>query len=168
MRVTEEAFFRIIEDTWNSTLGLRVERAAQPPTAMAESLNVCVKITGAWEGEVRIQCSPQMARSCAASIFQMDAEKVGPGEISDALSELVHIIGGNLKALLPPPVTLSLPTVPDPSERTRSTPPGQTVCRLALRCEGHPFLITLLGDLPAAARGQTQPVAGQRLSSENP
>ena len=77
MLVTEEAFYKIIQDTWTSTLGFQVDRAAAAEFSAIGAFTVCVKITGAWDGEVRLHCSPPLARSIAAAIFQVEADKVG-------------------------------------------------------------------------------------------
>jgi len=150
MLVTEEAFYQIIHDTWTSTLGFQVESAKSAEYSADGAFTVSVKITGAWDGEVRLHCSPQLARSIAAVIFQMEADKVGSHDILDALSELIHIIGGNLKALLAQPVILSLPTLPGSAHEANTTPPGETVFRLALLSEGHPFVVTFWHYLPDA------------------
>jgi len=167
MLITEGAFYRIIQDTWTSTLGFQVERAAWVEFSAIGAFTVCVKITGAWDGEVRLHCSAPLARSIAAAVFQVEADNAGSDEILDALSELTHIIGGNLKALLPHPVTLSLPSLPDPTNWAQTTPQWQMVCRLPLLSEGYPFLVTLLGDFPAAARAEAPVDCGSRLPMEN-
>jgi len=168
MLVTEGAFYRIIQDTWTSTLGFPVDRAASAEFSAIGALTVCAKITGAWEGEVRLHCSSPLARSIAAAIFQVEADKVGSDEILDALSELIHIIGGNLKPLLPQPVILSLPSLPDPTNRAQTTPQWQMVCRLTLMSEGHPFVVTLWGDLPAAASAEPPADGESRRLAGNP
>jgi hypothetical protein len=168
MLVTEETFYNIVQDTWTSTLGFQVDRAASSEFPAIGALTVCVKLTGAWDGEVRLHCSPQLARLIAAAIFQVETDSAGSDEILDALSELVHIIGGNLKALLPRPVTLSLPSLPDPTDWGQTTPQWQMVCRLALMSESHPFVVTLLGDFPAAAKAKTPADWESRLPTENP
>jgi hypothetical protein len=168
MLVTEGAFYGIVQDTWTSTLGFQVDRAASEAFSAIGAFTVCVKITGAWDGEVRLHCSRALARSVAATIFQVEADQAGTDEILDALSELTHIIGGNLKALLPQPVTLSLPSLPDPTNWAQTTPQWQMVCRLTLLSEGHPFVVTLLGDFPAAARALTLHDGDRRVSSEHP
>jgi hypothetical protein len=152
MVVSEGAFYGIIQDTWTSTLGFQVDRAASEEFSAIGAFTVCVKLTGAWDGEVRLHCSPSLARSIASAIFQVEADHAGSDEILDALSELIHIVGGNLKALLPQPVTLSLPSLPDPTNWAQTTPQWQMVSRLTLMSEGHPFVVTLLGDLPATAK----------------
>ncbi len=155
MLVTEGTFYKIIHDTWTSTLGFQVDRAAPEEFSEAGALTVCVKITGAWDGEVRMHCSPPLGRSIAAAIFQVEEDKVGSYEVLDALSELIHIVGGNLKALLPQPVILSLPSLPNPTHWAQLTPQWQMVCRLTLMSEGHPFVVTLWGVLPAATIAET-------------
>ena len=154
MLVTDGAFCRIIQDTWASTLGFQVDHPASVDFPAAGAFTVCVKITGAWDGEVRLHCSPPLARLIAAAIFQVEAEKADSDEILDALSELIHIVGGNLKALLPQPVNLSLPCLPDPTNWAQTTPQWQIVSRRTLVSEGHPFMVTILGDLPARAQGE--------------
>lgn len=96
-----------------------------------------------------------MARLIAAAIFQGEADNAGSEETLDALCELIHIIGGNLKSLLPQPITLSLPSLPDPADWAQITPQWQLVCRLPLVSEGHPFVVALLGDLPAMKDAET-------------
>jgi hypothetical protein len=166
MLVTEESFYTIIQDTWTSTLRFQVDRAPSAECSAIGALTVCVKITGAWNGEVRLHCSPQLARLIAAAIFQVEGDKVGRYETLDALSELIHIVGGNLKGLLPQPVVLSLPSLPDPTPWGQTTPHSQVVCRLTLMSEGHPFVVTLLGDLPAATKAETPADWESRLPRE--
>ncbi len=159
MPIDEETVYRIIEDTWASTLGFLVERRSEEDFSVAGAFTVSVQITGAWDGEVRLHCCPELASSIATAIFQLGSDDIGNGEILDALSELIHIVGGNLKALLPHPVSLSLPTLSEPGKWAQTTPPWQTVCRLALASQGYPFLVTLLGDVaaPASETSAVQP-----------
>jgi chemotaxis protein CheX len=148
MLITEDALYQIIEDTWNSTLGFQVERQSGSESVATGALTVCVKITGAWDGEVRLHCPIPLARLIAAAIYQVEGESEGRDEILDALSELVHIVGGNLKTLLPRPVMLSLPSVSDRAEGTQTTPQWQLLSRLTLLSQGYPFVVTLLGGPP--------------------
>jgi chemotaxis protein CheX len=163
MLVTDDAFYTIIQNTWASTLGFQVDCPPSAELTAIGALSVSVKITGAWDGEVRLHCPPPLARLIAAAIFQVEAENVGSEEILDALSELIHIVGGNLKALLPQPVTLSLPSLPNPAYGPHATPPWQIVTRLTLVSEGHPFVVTILGNSPAPVTVENP--AGRERSS---
>jgi hypothetical protein len=160
MLVTEADFCKIIQDTWAATLGFPVDRFAPAEFSETGAFTVCVRITGAWDGEVTLHCSDPLARRIAAAIFQLEADNVGSYEILDALSELIHIVGGNLKALLPQPVVLSFPSLPDPTVWAPTTRQWQMVCQQTLMSEGFPFVVTLSGDLPAAARAE-RPADGE-------
>ncbi len=167
MFVTEGAFYRIIQDTWASTLGFHVDCSPSAELTAIGALTVSVKITGAWEGEVRLHCPPPLGRLIAAAIFQVEAESAGNDEILDALSELIHIVGGNLKALLPQPVILSLPSLPSPADAAQSMLPPQIVCRLTLTSEGYPFVVTILGDPLAPATVEHPAVREIHWPAEN-
>ena len=143
--LSEDAVYKIIQDTWTSTLGFDLERTELGDFSAPGAFTVCVRIAGAWDGEVRLLCPPTLARLIAAAIFQVDADQAMTPEILDALSELIHIVGGNLKALLPQPVTLSLPSILDPNSLAPTTH-EQWECRLPLMSNGHAFVVTIKGN----------------------
>jgi hypothetical protein len=168
MPVTKETFYQIIRDTWASTLDFPIDLPASPEFTTNGALTVCVRISGAWNGEVRLDCPLPLARSIAASIFQVDADRAENEEILDALSELIHIVGGNLKALLPQPVTLSLPSSIDPTNRADAMMRWPEVCRLSLMSEGQAFAVTLLGNLPRNGVDQFTLDSDYRPPAESP
>ncbi len=116
MAFTEVAFSRIIYETWRTVLGFQIEGPVTGEFSAAGAFAICVKIAGAWDGELRLHCSPQLAQSIAATIFQVETESPRSEELLDALSELTDITGVNLKPLLPYPATLSLPSLPDQAD----------------------------------------------------
>jgi chemotaxis protein CheX len=162
MLVTEETFYKIIQDTWASTLGFHIDCPAPTELSAIGALTVCVRISGAWEGEVRLRCPIPLARLIAAAIFQVDADKADNDEILDALSELIHIVGGNLKALLPQPVAVSLPSLLDPESCADPAPQWSMVYRLTLISEGHPFVV-VLSEGPPAGGIDPQPVDREQI-----
>lgn len=68
-----------------------------------------VHIAGEWSGAVTLEMSVATAEVAARVL--LDVEDVEPWEVADAVGELVNIVGGNLKSLLPTPSKLSLPRV---------------------------------------------------------
>jgi hypothetical protein len=152
MIITEVNFYEIIQDTWTSTLGFQVDYLESAEFPAVGAFAARVEITGAWDGELRILCPPPLARLIAGAIFQVEPEKAGSDEILDALGELIHIIGGNLKALLPQPVTISLPSILDPADWKQPGSDRQFVSQLTLMSEGHPFVVTIQGSILAAAK----------------
>ena len=68
-----------------------------------------VHISGDWSGAITLEMSVATAEVAARVLLEVD--DVEPWEVADAVGELVNIIGGNLKSLLPTPSKLSLPRV---------------------------------------------------------
>lgn len=143
MLVTEETFHKIIQDTWASTLEFQIYDPLTADSSGEGEIAVCVRISGNWNGEVCLRCPLPLGRLVAAAIFQVEGDSASHDEIVDALSELIHIVGGNLKALLPQPVTVSLPFLVDPIENQQTAQDSRTVCQLTLGSAGYAFVITL-------------------------
>jgi chemotaxis protein CheX len=158
MIITEDDFYTIIQNTWNSTLGFDVDRADAAPRSGDSELVVSTRVSGAWNGEVRMRCSRALGSKIAAAFFQVDAGNTGNDQVLDALSELIHIVGGNLKALLPQPITLSLPSTENP-EVSSMPQASETVCHLALSSSGHPFTVSLEATQPSE---RIEPLAASR------
>jgi len=72
-----------------------------------------IDIGGSWSGRVEISTSLAAARRVAASLFSLRPEVLDQSEILDALGELVNVVGGNIKSILPAPTSLSVPQVAD-------------------------------------------------------
>lgn len=70
-----------------------------------------IEIGGTWAGVVELTCSVAAARRVAAAMFCLPEPDLDEVAVRDAVGELVNIVGGNLKSLLAPPTSLSLPTV---------------------------------------------------------
>lgn len=88
--------------------------------AWAAQVRVCAAadITGAWEGVVTVEMGLRLAFDVASALYAQPVGTVsgdlGRAEQSllfDAVGEVVNIVAGNLKSLLPQPSVLSLPRV---------------------------------------------------------
>lgn len=70
-----------------------------------------IGIHGGWDGLVELQvCSP-LAQHAAEKLFGIDATSLTPADLDDVVGELTNMIGGLVKAQLPGPSSLTLPTI---------------------------------------------------------
>ncbi len=76
-------------------------------------MSATVSMSGAWNGTACLTCSESAARRAAGLMFDLPDEELGGNEISDAMGELINVVGGNIKGILPGPTELSLPTLHD-------------------------------------------------------
>ncbi len=77
---------------------------------LARAVASWVHISGAWDGSVLVQLPRPLALQLAGTMFASDPAAVTPEELRDAMGEIANMIGGNLKAVLPAPSRLSLPS----------------------------------------------------------
>lgn len=126
--LTTATISEITRQTWTAFL---TDIDPAPPGADAapevdaltdgEAVTASVEITGAWNGSVHLTCSRAAARCAAAAMYALDDEVVGESEIRDAVGELVNVVGGNIKSLVPAPTDLSLPSIDDATPAPPST-----------------------------------------------
>lgn len=103
----------LVESIWNTTVGLEFHPTAAPAVAATREVRFagCVTISGAWNGALIIECDERTAARIGSAMLDTDAEELGEDDLRDVIGELANVIGGNLKALLPQPSSLSLPSV---------------------------------------------------------
>jgi CheY-specific phosphatase CheX len=133
MRDFDDAITRTVLTMWDSVLQTPIERAdgvAAPETG-ASVLVGCVYLAGPIGGVVTLACPLSLAQQSAGRMFHLSTPDVTLADAHDALGELVNIVGGSLKALLPEGHTLSLPTIVEGSDhpsRFMGTDPANRVC----------------------------------------
>ena len=104
------------------------------------SLTSVVHIDGAWRGAVTVHCPVALAAGLAMRVFGESTD----AEMRDMLGEVANQIAGNIKAMLPAPCGLSLPTVAHGTDYDLRVMDTAATASLAFVCEGLPLLITLL------------------------
>lgn len=103
-----------------------------------------VQITGAWEGAVSVDFSAPLARRMTEAMFGMEDGEAAREEILDALGEVANVAGGNVKALLPAPAQLSMPSVTEGVDYVVRVPNTTVANHVGFRCDGEPLVVTVL------------------------
>lgn len=104
-------------------------------------LAASVEITGGWSGRVSLDLTATSAE--AAAQLMMGRPVVSATDVVDAVGELVNMIGGNLKGLVPAPSALGLPHV---SKGTGALPNGRdavATCTADFLWQGRPVRISV-------------------------
>lgn len=102
---------QIVQSIFSTMLEMDLVRAEETSATDDESLLAAIQIAGEWTGSVVLQLTAEVARESAAAMMQMSCSDVTDGDSRDVAAELVNMIGGNLKSLMPGPSFLSLPTI---------------------------------------------------------
>ncbi|GGK17986.1 hypothetical protein GCM10010124_08160 [Pilimelia terevasa] len=102
-----------------------------------------ISITGPWHGHVVVATSLGAATGAAAAFLAMEPDEVSEEDVADALGELVNIIGGNVKSMLPPGCLLALPHVVVATGAVSRWPGATRICELCGQWRGEPVCISL-------------------------
>jgi chemotaxis protein CheX len=112
MQMTFECVIeQIVQDIYSTMLGQYLARVSDVPPVDGDSLLATIQISGQWMGSVVLSLSSDVARASAVVMLKMAEQDITSIDMEDVAAELVNMIGGNLKSMLPGPSFLSLPTI---------------------------------------------------------
>lgn len=152
MDLSIDDIHQVSSDIWTSIVGLDIEPGELgAPTTRETTLTGFINVTGSWEGTVTLECPSSLAVAGASAMFGMEPDELGSEEIEDALGELTNMTGGGLKALLPSPCQLSLPTVVEGMAYRVKLPGSHLLREVAFACEGEQLVVRVFASDAAGA-----------------
>ncbi|WP_377324620.1 chemotaxis protein CheX [Pimelobacter simplex] len=136
----------VTEDVWTALLGETaplVPRGvpAGTPFDATGAWSAATTVSGGWPGVVTVELDETVARQLTARMLDLPADATGDGDIADAVGELVNMVGGNIKSLMPGPSVLSLPSVA--AGRAAFASDVVEACRLDLLWQGAPLRVSV-------------------------
>ncbi|WP_426511979.1 chemotaxis protein CheX [Dactylosporangium sp. McL0621] len=151
--VGADALQGIVWQVWTAYPGGTPPAGPPPADACAGPFDVTagVSIAGAWNGHVLLRCRADGAAAIAAAMLEMPAGSVRPEDVVDAAGELMNIIAGNVKSLLPQPSVVALPQVVL-GEADVVCPGSTASCELRTAFEQWPVHLSVL-EVPASRAG---------------
>jgi chemotaxis protein CheX len=102
----------VVEAVWESLLEVWPS-PAEPVDVGPDWLTAVVTVDGDWSGAVALSCAPGTARHVSRTMLDLagDHPDPEPDDVADAVREVVNVLGGNVKALVPGGRALSLPSL---------------------------------------------------------
>ena len=107
----ESAVSQTVISVFESMTRTAPELTAPQSSASIELVTAALHFSGGWGGAALLEIPPIMARTVTSRMLGVEAPARVDDDVIDAVGELVNMIGGNLKRILPPGVVLSLPSV---------------------------------------------------------
>jgi chemotaxis protein CheX len=145
VEVNENDLAEMVEQVWMSYLDPEGVNPLIPTYDENQSSEVhsSVSITGSWTGHIVYASSTVAAQRAAAAFLAMEPDEVSPEDLSDVLGELANIVGGNVKAMLPPGCFLSLPQVVMAPESATRYPNAVRISGVYGLWEGEPVNVSM-------------------------
>ena len=143
--VLQNELSQFINDIWGSFLKLPLSQSDKTfkPEGQGNTLASCIHITGAWHGSVTLYCSTDLAKKISTAMTSIPMEDLTFEEIQDVMGEIVNMVAGNVKSLLPQPSTISLPSVAITDFDLR-IPKTEMINTVTFECAQNLFLLSLL------------------------
>jgi chemotaxis protein CheX len=142
--LSEDDLRGIVWQVWTAYLHCtpEVEESPEPMPDTAD-VTASIGVAGAWNGLTVIRCGLRAAGEIAGAMLDVEPASATPDDCADALGELVNILAGNVKSLLPKPSHLSLPQVV--VGRAKVVWPGTTPLHtLRVTQNAEPTVLTIL------------------------
>ncbi len=135
----------VVDEVWESFLGGAEQLTPVEATpAPIPGWSAAITVSGGWKALVLVQLTQGAARSVTVQMLGMgEDEEPSSADLTDALGELVNVIGGNVKSLMPGPSQLSLPLVAQGIVSSSSASDLVEACRLDLTWAGQPVRVAV-------------------------
>ena len=143
--VKESDLAEMVEQVWQSYLdpeGLS-PLISNGDEKQHSEVHSSVSISGSWTGHVVYASSIEGAKRAAAAFLAVETSEVSTEDLADVLGELANIIGGNVKAMLPPGCFLSLPQVVMASDSATKYPNAGRISGLYGLWDGEPVSVSM-------------------------
>jgi chemotaxis protein CheX len=127
----------VVEEVWSSFLGGTDPLVVGAPGQFEAGWSAAVTVTGAWEGMISVELPTATAEAVCREM--LGVEETQDEDVADAVGELVNMIGGNVKSLMPGPSVLSLPVVA--AGRVARSSDTTEVCRIDAWWAGAPLQV---------------------------
>lgn len=167
MQFLEAEVIELTRTVWETVLSLPIEPAAhvEEPKDGEQTVSACVHISGGWAGSVILSCPLTLGTRIACAMFELEADDVDDELLSDAVGEVVNMIGGNVKGLVPGPSQLSLPAVATGVHTQLAVPGSHPVTRVGFSSGNDAVRVVLMKVDDKASADASQ--AGSEDASQN-
>lgn len=109
---------------------------------MTETVSSSVQVTGKWNGAIILSMPSPLVNTLTEVMFSCEPGKASIEDKMDAVGELINMIGGNIKALLPEPSALSVPLLALEGH-SLYFPSTKLVTHCQFECNGKSFALSL-------------------------
>jgi chemotaxis protein CheX len=135
---------QIVGSVFETMLKLEVSETREEWFPDSDRLTAVVHMSGHWSGAVLVECDRDEACRLAGRFLSIDPPDAVDDMVRDVMGEIANMIGGNLKCVLTPGITLSTPFVIDGSNSALPVCGAEIREPLTFACAEGAFWVTVL------------------------
>lgn len=125
-------------------LGIEVLPGEQPWLPRSGDITAAIFFAGSWMGAALVECTEHQARIWTGRLLSIPEPSDISDDVRDAMGEIVNMIGGNLKSVLPGGVGLSMPSVVEGKQYSLQVCGSNMIARQCFASSDGLFGITLV------------------------
>ena len=107
-----------------------------------------VQVTGKWNGVITLYLSSSLVNQITETMFSLESGEADAETKKDAIGELINMVGGNIKSMLPQPSALSTPIFAMEGQ-SQQFPFTKRVTQCKFTCNCSSFALSLYEQEPA-------------------
>lgn len=128
---------------WSTLLGFDITPEPGPFNLPSEEIITgSVQVSGEWNGVISLYLTPSLVARVTETMFSLDSGQATLETKKDAIGEMINMIGGNIKSMLPQPSSLSTPIF-SMEGQSQQFPFTKKVTQCKFLCNGDPFALSL-------------------------
>lgn len=140
---------QIAKDVFGNMVDMTVEPSSGPWEPHDEIVTSAIYFTEPWQGALFVECTKSLAFVFTARLMSIDPPPTSMDEdVCDAMGELANMIAGNLKALMPANVGISIPSIVRGHDYAVKLRGAKSLSLTPCETEFGSFCLTLLGADP--------------------
>lgn len=128
---------------WSTLLDFEIEpKSGAFDFSSNDTVTGSVQITGKWNGVISLYLPSPLVNKITETMFSLDSGEATTETKKDAIGEMINMIGGNLKSMLPQPSSLSTPIFSMEGQK-QEFPFTKKVTQCQFNCNGNSFALSL-------------------------
>jgi Chemotaxis phosphatase CheX len=136
---------RIVCEVFGVMADLVTEPVAEPWPPGDELVTAAIYFTEPWKGAMILECVLPLACEFTARVMSIPAPTSVDADVCDSMGELVNMIAGNFKALMPPETGISIPSVVRGRDYILQMRGSKTLSQIVFETEFGGCSLTLVG-----------------------
>jgi CheY-specific phosphatase CheX len=136
---------RIAGEVFGVMADLVAEPLSVPWPPGEELVTAAIYFTEPWKGAMMLECVLPLAFSFTSRLMSVPRPTTVDADVCDSLAELVNMIAGNFKALMPAETGMSIPSVVRGRDYILQLQGSKTLSQIVFSTELGQFCLTLVG-----------------------
>ncbi len=139
---------RIVAEVFGVMADIVVKPAADSWPPNEELVTAAIYFTDPWKGAIVLECALPLAFEFTSRLMSVPMPTSVDADVCDSMGELINMVAGNFKALMPPQAGISIPAVVRGRDYVLQMRGSKTLSQIGFESDFGACALTLVGVTP--------------------